>query len=87
MWSLRWANKFTKQYKRLDSGVQQSIDKAITDMASSANPADLGTYKQDMRIFSYEIGRKYRIIYSVVYREGVIDLLRVCDHKSTYGKD
>ena len=56
-------------------------------MASSANPADLGTYKQDMRIFSYGVGRKYRIIYSVAYREGVVDMLWVCDHKSTYCKD
>lgn len=67
--------------------MQSRTVKAITHIASSDNPAELGSYKQSMRVFSYEIGRKYRIIYSVRYRDGVVDLLRVCDHKSTYGKD
>ena len=67
--------------------MQQSIDKVITDIVSSVNSADLGTYKQDMRIFAHEIGRKYRIIYLIGYKKGVVDLLRVCDHKSAYDKD
>ncbi|MEM3172089.1 MAG: hypothetical protein QXE82_00965 [Candidatus Nitrosotenuis sp.] len=40
-----------------------------------------------MRVFAYEIGKTHRIIYSIRYRDGVIELLRVCDHKSVYGKD
>ena len=63
------------------------VDLALAEIAASDNPSNLGTYKQDMRVFSYEIGRKYRIIYSVLYRDGIVDLIRVCDHKSSYGKD
>ena len=63
------------------------IDKAVADIASATNPADLGTYKSNKKIFSYELGRKYRIIYSIIYGEGAVEFLRVCDHKSVYGKD
>lgn len=47
----------------------------------------LGKYKQGMRVFAYEMGRKHRIIYSVNWSDGVVEFLRVCDHKSVYGKD
>lgn len=57
------------------------------EIASSVNPAILGTYKSDMRVFAYELGRKYRVRYSIQYRGWIVDLLRVCDHKSAYGKE
>ena len=59
----------------------------LSAISSSENPASLGTYKTNLRIFSYEIGRRYRIVYSIRYRENIVELLRVCDHKSVYGKD
>ena len=87
MWRLRWAGRFKKQYKNLDPNTQQDVDEAVREIASSANPASLGTYKPNMRVFAYEIGRKYRVIYSIQYRDGIVDLLRVCDYKSAYGKE
>lgn len=87
MWNLKWASKFVRQYKRLDTKTKQAVDDAIADIVSSEDPSSLGVYKSDMRIFSYEIGRKYRVVYSIQYREGIVALLRVCDHKSVYGKD
>ena len=47
----------------------------------------LGRYKQGMRVFSYEVGRKYRMIYNVNWDSRVIELFRVCGHKSVYGRD
>ena len=87
MWRLRWAGRFKKQYKNLDPNAQQDVDEAVREIASSVNPASLGTYKSSMRVFAYEIGRKYRVICSIQYRDGIMDLLRVCDHKSAYGKE
>ena len=87
MWRLRWASRFKKQYKNLDPNMQQNVDEAIMEIASSVNPAILGTYKSNMRVFAYELGRKYRVICPIQYRDGIVDLLRVCDHKSTYGKE
>ena len=56
-------------------------------MVYSANPNNLGKYKQSMGVFAYEVGRKYRILYSVRHDDGVIDLHIVGDHKTVYGKD
>lgn len=56
-------------------------------MLDSDNPAELGRYKQNLRIFSYDLGKKYRIIYNVNWAIHVIELIRVCDHKSVYGRD
>jgi len=60
---------------------------ALDQITASEDPARLGAYKANLRVFSYEIGRRYRIIYSVIYREKIVELLRVCDHKSVYGRD
>ena len=54
---------------------------------SSVNPASLGTYKPNMGVFAYKIERKYRIIYSIQYRDGIVDLLWACARKSAYGKE
>ena len=69
MWRLRWAGRFKKQYKNLDPNTQQDVDEAVREIALSVNPASLGTYKSNMRVFAYEIGRKYRVIYSIQYRD------------------
>ena len=87
MWELIWSERFIRQYKKLDSKIRQSVDDAITVLATSDSPSALGTYKSGMRTFSYELGRKHRIIYFIQYQAGAIELLRVCDHKSAYGKD
>jgi mRNA-degrading endonuclease RelE of RelBE toxin-antitoxin system len=67
--------------------MQKAVDEAILQMVDSDNPAELGRYKQNLRIFSYDLGRKYRIIYNMNWAEHVIEIIRVCDHKSAYGKD
>jgi mRNA-degrading endonuclease RelE of RelBE toxin-antitoxin system len=67
--------------------IQKMVDKGLADLATSENPAQIGDYKPSMRIFSYRIGTSHRIIYSIRYNDGIIELLRVFDHKSVYGKD
>lgn len=64
-----------------------AIDESVSQLLGADNPSLLGKYKQSMKVFAYEIGRKYRIIYSVNWDDGVVEFLRVCDHKSVYGKD
>ncbi len=87
MWNLKINGRFVKQYKNLDLQIQQLADKAISNITSSQNPSDLGVYKSNIGAFAYELGRKYRIIYSVTHMEKTVELLRICDHKSVYGKD
>jgi len=47
----------------------------------------LGKYKQGQRVFAYDLGRKYRIIYNINWSANTIEFIRVCDHKSAYGSD
>lgn len=66
---------------------QKRADYAISDLAHSENPAAKGQYKSSIRVFTYELGRGDRILYDIQYEDNIIVLLRVCDHKSVYGKD
>ena len=85
-WDFYRRPKFLKQFNRLDKRTKTRVSKALEELANSENPSDLGTYKPSMRVFAYNVG-KYRIIFGMRYSENIIDLMRVCDHKSTYGKD
>lgn len=57
------------------------------DLAYSENPSDLGDYKSNLRVWAFELNKDDRLIYTIDYREKIVHLLRVCDHKSVYGKD
>ena len=77
---------FLRQFKRLDKRTKIRVSKALEEMANSEDPSRLGTYKQSMCVFAYNVG-KYRIVFDARQPEKGIDLMRVCDHKSVYGKD
>ena len=85
-WDFARRPTFQKQFQNLDNHIQMRVNNALENLARSKNPTDLGTYKPNMQVFAYNIG-KYRIIFSVRYSENLIDLIRVCDHKSAYSKD
>ena len=82
-----WTDRFKKQYRNLDPNTQQGRVEAIRGIVSSVNPASLGAYKPNMGVFAYKIERKYRIIYSIQYRDGIVDLLWTCARKSAYDKE
>ena len=87
MWQVDKRPQFRKQYRLLGSERQKRVDAAILDLAYSENPAIKGEFKKILRVFAYELGRGDRIIYTIQYQDNTIVLLRVCDHKSVYGKD
>ncbi|MFZ1076325.1 MAG: hypothetical protein WAN47_02715 [Nitrosotalea sp.] len=87
MWQIDQRPQFNRQYKLLGRERQKRIDSAILDLAYSENPSTKGDFKKNMRVFAYELGRGDRIIYTIQYEDNTIVLLRVCDHKSVYGKD
>lgn len=86
-WNFEAKTQFKKQYKNLDPQIRQKVNTTIQELKYSQNPARLGTYKQGMRIFAYDICKKHRIIYNINWNDNIIEFLRVCDHKSAYGKD
>jgi mRNA-degrading endonuclease RelE of RelBE toxin-antitoxin system len=79
--------QFKRQYKLLGSERQKRVDNAIRDLVVSVTPADCGDYKKSLKTYAYELSKGDRIIYDINYETKIITLLRVCDHKSAYGRD
>lgn len=87
MWEFDRKSKFKKQFKLLGSVRQERIKEALLQLGNSEKPDSLGAYKQSMKVYSYEVGRGDRIVYTVDCERHTIVLVRVGDHKMTYGKD
>ena len=86
-WITERKNIFKKQYKNIGHNRQLDVDKAISELITSDNPAKLGKYKQNKKVFAYEISKSDRLIFTMDYVNKRIVFHRVCDHKSVYGKD
>lgn len=89
MWNIHLSKTFEKQYSKLSLEISQRVQSAIQELVSSDDPTKLGEPKQGhlKNCFAYEIGKQYRIIYSVNKAEIMILLLKVGKHKDVYGKD
>jgi len=87
VWEFDRKNKFKKQFKLLGSIRQDRVKEALLQLADSERPESLGMYKQSMKVYAYELGHDDRIIYKIDYDRHTIELVRVGDHKMTYGKD
>ncbi|MDE1827093.1 MAG: hypothetical protein KGH99_03480 [Thaumarchaeota archaeon] len=86
-WILNPNKKFIKQYKSLSSNLQKKVDFALNELANSENPTLFGEYKQNLQVYAYNLDKGNRIIYVVCFTDKIVELLRVGDHKMTYGKD
>lgn len=67
--------------------LQSKVKQALTELASSDNPLKLGTYKKHLKSFAYDLDSSNRILYNVRFPDNIIELIRVGDHKETYGTD
>jgi len=85
LWIPERKNSFKKQFKKLTPDLQTKTKDAISELCDSEDPAKLGEYKKHMKVYAYEIGSNYRIIYDVDYEQHSISFIRVGDHKSVYG--
>ena len=64
------------------------MDIVLIELASSTDPTRPGEYKKYLRCYAYSICSKYRILYSMRRKEeGIIELVRVGDHKAVYNND
>lgn len=86
-WEFDRKSKFKKQYKLLGSVRQERVKKALLQLANSEKPELSGVYKPSMKVYAYELGHDDRMIFKIYYDRHLIELIRVGDHKMTYGKD
>lgn len=89
MWTFDTSDEFEAQYIGLghDSELQKRVDAALDNLANAEKPQKLGEFKKSFGVFAYRVSDSCRIIYNVRYADNVIELIRVGDHKTVYGKD
>lgn len=87
MWNFDTSDEFENQYTNLDSKLQKRVDSALTNLANAEKPQSLGKFKKSFGVFAYRVSDSCRIIYNVKYNDKTIELIRVGDHKTAYGKD
>lgn len=88
MWKFQYYNEFIRQYKKLGSQRQERVNKALADLEDcNSDPKTKGVYKSSLNVYAYELGQNDRIIFDIDYENQQIMLLRVGDHKMSYGKD
>lgn len=64
------------------------VKKALAGLEDcNIDPKTKGVYKSSLKVFAYELGQNDRIIFDIDYQNQRIMLLRVGNHKMTYGKD
>lgn len=81
-WEAEFTGTFRRGYKRVDAAVGKRVDEAILQLLSSDDPTKLGLRKVGRwkGVYSYEIGRQFRLLYSVRFEERVVVLLDVGTH-------
>lgn len=87
MWNFERTAKYRKQYKALDSQLQNKVKEALIELANSENPRKSGEYKSSLKVYAYDLDKSNRILYDARFNDNIIELYRVGDHKQTYGKD
>ena len=82
-WEAVLTPTFKRDYKNLSPEIQKRIDDAIMQLMQSDDPASLGIRKigKWKGTYTYEIGRRYRIFYTIQFEQRTIHFLDVGGHE------
>lgn len=90
MWALYSTELFLRQLKRIrKTPYSRHVEEALRNLVNAEDPTALGTRKRGeySGVYSYEIGKSVRLIYSVDFKNKIIRLVAVGTHKEVYGSD
>lgn len=81
-WEVERTNTFQRSYRNMGSEVRRRVDEAISLLLDSEDPRKLGLRKigRWRGIHSYEIGRRFRILYRARLEDRTVELLDVGLH-------
>ncbi len=65
----------------------KKIENTLKDLASSDDPRKLGSFKKSTNVYAYELDKSNRLLYDVDFPKNGIVLIRVGDHKASYGSN
>ena len=82
-WNFETTNTFKRNYKKLSFEIKDSVNDALEDLSNAEDPRTLGEakYGKWKGAYSYDIGRQYRILYTVYFKTRSIILFNVGSHK------
>ena len=82
-WNFETTNEFKRNYKKLNTEVKDRVNNALGSLSDAEDPRTLGEakYGKWKGAYGYDIGRQYRILYTVDYKTRSIILLSVGSHK------
>ncbi|MHB1680148.1 MAG: type II toxin-antitoxin system RelE family toxin [bacterium] len=86
-WTIDWSNAFKKQYKKKNEFIRNKTDEILKKLAESVDPLSLGEKKKNLDFYAIDITYSDRIAYSINSESKTIRLVKVCSHKTVYGKD
>ena len=82
VWKVEITSTFHRSYRNLAQEVRARVDAAMKELVESEDPTKLGLRKvaRWKGVYSYEIGRQFRILYSLRFEERTIVFLDVGTH-------
>ncbi len=82
VWKAEITNTFHRSYRSLGHEVRARVDEAMGHLLESEDPTRLGLRKvaRWKGVFSYEIGKQFRVLYTVRFEDRTVVFLDVGTH-------
>ena len=81
-WEAETTNTFRRGYRNISLQVRTRADEAMAQLLESEDPTRLGLRKVGRwkGVYSYEIGRQFRLLYTVRFEDHTIVFLDIGTH-------
>jgi mRNA-degrading endonuclease RelE of RelBE toxin-antitoxin system len=90
-WQIRAPEKFSKYLEDLPDKERKAFDQIVVDLGDSSDPRRLADEnvltRRHGRVYTLRLSKSYRLAFRVYFRERILELVIVGDHKEVYGKD
>lgn len=91
IWQIRAPDKFSKYLEDLPFNERKAFDQIVLELSDSSDPRRLAdenvVTRRHGRVYTLRLSKSYRLAYRVYFREKIIEMVSVGDHKEVYGKD
>jgi mRNA-degrading endonuclease RelE of RelBE toxin-antitoxin system len=88
-WTIREPKNIDKVIKGLGEPQKKQYKRLVLDFKTFDDPRKLGIPKKvnNVTIYVARLSDSFRVFYSILYDEKIIQILIIGDHKEVYGKD
>jgi mRNA-degrading endonuclease RelE of RelBE toxin-antitoxin system len=91
IWQIRAPENFSKYLEDLPTNERKAFDQIVLDLGDSTDPRRLADEyvltRRHGRVYTVRLSKSYRLAFRVYFREKILEMVSVGDHKDVYGKD